>query len=699
MSFEQGEVNFDVASFAAGFLDSPEEDTLPAGGTRDAKNCLLINISTQDGERAVLRKRNGSLLLNPTAIASGKAIDGAFSFSRETGDDELIVVCNGAAYKWDGASTFSALTGGTGFTVGNKVTFLAFKNNLFIMDGVQQLRYNGTACFPVGATAPANAIVLTVGAATGPTGTYEGYWVGYDPAIDHETSPSPFSAQVAFVNQKRVWTLPAHTLPANYTFWRVYCRRVDTNEANYFRVGTVAIGTGSLTETISDASRRDPGPAVNSNDPPPVFALAEEFKGYRFGVPANSSNLYVSKIGDPESQNAKDVFPIGGKGDTKPVRSVRKYATDCIARKPTRSYRIVGDRLPFTIEPIDSSMGGVSQKSGIEVDSWWYDWDLDRGPYRTNLAQFESIGDTRINRLLATVNKQAAHLIECEHFKTLNLVVWSIPTGSTSRKRTLLPFNYRLGRWLPPTTGMEYSSLAAHTTTAGDYGVYFGDEWGRVYKLWSGEIDGVPSGDTRGIILGATSSTITCPAAAFYTTGSGLAGMTAMVVHFSGTIQWVRIASNTGTALTLDVVNGPALSPLPSLGNSYVYIGAIEWYWWTPRFTGGDPFTKKNAGWIYMQGSTTSLNTALSVDVRFDRGNGIAYTYTFRFEPTGLVWGSGLWGEPWGEGGARKMVKRRLPRAFYDISFRFSNFFPNQPVEITAVRATADWLRRRRPGG
>lgn len=352
MSLVAPELSFEIASFAAGYLDTPEQDSLPPGATPDAKNSMFFNVQIGEAVRAVLRKRKGSRLVNPTAISSGKAIEGMIEFQRETGASEQIVICNGAAYKWDGATSYTALVNGAGFTVGNRVNMMPFKNNLFLMDGVQQLRYDGTSCKPVGFVAPTAAPAFAVAAGPGVTGTYEGFAVWYDSVMDHESSPSAITAAVVFANQKRQWTKPAGAPPANVDNWRIYCRRTDTNEANYFLVGTTLVGTATLTESISDAARTTPGPRESTNDVPPVFALAEEFKGYRIGVKANSSDAYFSKLLDPESQHPKDVFPVGGKGDTKPVRSVRKYSFECLLQKPRKTYRLLGDAVPFKIEPI-----------------------------------------------------------------------------------------------------------------------------------------------------------------------------------------------------------------------------------------------------------------------------------------------------------------------------------------------------------
>jgi hypothetical protein len=700
MSLVVPALSFEIASFAAGFMDSPEEDSLAPGATPDARNAMFFNVQTDDGVRAVLRKRKGSRLVNPTAISAGKSIDGLCEFERASTTSELLAVCNGTAYKWDGVSSFSALTAGAGFTAGNRVNWLPFKSNVFIMDGVQQLRYDGTSCKPDGFIAPTAAPALAVVAGPGVTGTYEGFAVWYDSVMDHESSPSATSAAVVFANQQRQWTKPAGAPPANVDNWRIYCRRTDTNELNYFRVGTVPIATGTLTEIVSDTARVDIGPGPSTNDVPPVFELAEEFKGYRVGVTLDSSDIWISKQLDPESQHPKDVFPVGGRGDTKPVRAVRKFGVDCLIQKPKKSWRLVGDVVPFKIEPITGSMGAVSQRSGVEVDGWWYQWDELRGPYRTNLETWESLSDNRIQTILGTINRAALKFVEVVHYRTLNIIAWAIPTTST-RRRTLLQFNYLLGRWLPPITGFEYAALTEFTTPAAAYGVYFGDEWGRVYELFSGEVDGVPSGTTESPITAATAGTITAGAAAFYTTGSGLAGMPALVVSPSGACQWVRIQSNTATVLTLDTTNGPSLSPVPApLGGANpawtVIVGGIDWYWFTPRFTGGKPSRKKLGRLFTVQASVTSATHELYVGMRLNREVALREAYAFTFPVAGLVWGSGVFGtDPWGGGGSRDAVKHRVGRAYFDISFKFWNYHPNQPFQISYFETTADWLGRK----
>lgn len=698
MSDRAPQLSMASEDFSPGFLDTPEPDTLPYGATPDARNAMFARLEVQDRIRATMMRRQGSRLINPTVIAAAKGIDLLASFTRENGTTELVVCCNGALYVWDGGTGFAAISGGTGFTVGGDLYAFTYKNNLHVTDGVQMKRYDGTAAYAVGFVAPTGAPTLTLGSATGVTGTYEGFAVWVDNTSGHESSPSDITAAVVFTDDKRTWAKPAGAPPSNVTHWRIYCRRVDSDEENFFRTGVdQLVATASYTEATSDTARREtPGPRLDSNDVPPVFAVQEEWKSYRLGVKPNSSDLYISKQGDAESQHPDDVFPIGGRGDSKPVRQVRKFGEDVYLRKPAKSYRLVGDRVPFVIDQVDSSWGAVSQDSGVEVDGLWYDWDETRGPYVSDMAtQWAGLADSRIRTIVDTVNRTYLHRIRVVHYAQANVIGWLVPTTS-SRRRTILWYDYLRKRWMPPTTGFEYTAITVHVDSLGEQLLIFGDEWGRLYELFAGELDGPPAGTTQADISGATAGTITAATAAFYTTGSGLAGMPAAVRSPAGAWQWVRIASNTGTVLTLDVTNGPALNPVPATDGTWeVIVGGIEWYWDTPRLTGGKRSTAKRLWQIFLEGSATNSEHELEVKVRFNRSLGFAVTIPFTFPASGLVWGRGQWGvDRWGASGARAMRKHRLNRTCFDVQLRFQNFYPGQAFEISAYEVTADW----RPG-
>lgn len=682
-----------IRNFAPGFNDTAEEDSLPLGAMPDAKNCMLTRVGRGKGARALLSKRNGCRLLNASVIASGKRVD-ITEFTRSDADSEFVAVCNGTVYAWDGAA-WNAVSGGTGFTADAPVRFGLSKNNLLITDGTLMLRYNGTACFPIGNAGSATAPTLAVGAATGVTGTYEGYWVGYDPVMEHETSPSPVSSAVVFTDDKRDWTRPAHTLPANYTKWRVYVRRTDTSENNFFRAGEQDIGTATLTETTSDTARRDlgVGPLSSVNDPPPVLAWVGFWKGYAIGAEPDSESFVVSKQNDFESWHPRDAFRAGR---NEALRSGKPFADLAfILQTDTRSFRLVGDKVPFQFVEVKDSLGNVCFDAAVEGKNWFYAWDKEKGPYRTNLEVFDPIADGRIETLVASVNRAYLGDIRCVRDAKRDLIIWSFPT-SVDRKRTLIAWHERLECWLPPITGFEFYSLSSFTDDTGATGVYFGDYWGRVYELFSGDVDGVPSGTTSASITAATSSSITASGATFYTTGNGLAGMPAVVIAPSGAQQWVRISSNTGTVLTLDTTNGPSLSPVPASSGWTVVVGAIQWYAWISRLDFGRPDLMKRGQRLYLQGGSQSAAHALTVRARFNGTNSTGKSWSLGLPATGGVWGSSTWGgSVWGASGTRRSLMRRIPRAFHTIQIGVENVYPSQPFVLASLKVTGDALRRR----
>lgn len=698
MSLPSPTLKAKIATFAAGFLDSPEQDSVPLGAQVDGKNGFLSQIGPAQGGgvRAILRKRDGCQLLNSTAIASGKKVE-IREYTRDDDDSVLVAVCNGVAYAWDGA-TFNAISGGTGFTSEAPVRFEQLQNNLVITDGTKQLRFDGTSCKDIGQTRTTTAPTLATGAAVGVTGTYQGYWVGYDPVMDHETSPSDVSAAVTFANQKRVWTRPAHALPAEYTKWRVYAQRTDTSEQNYYRAGEQDIGTATITETLSDAARRDlgVGPFDHSNDPPPgVFAWISSWKGFAIAALPDDSDYFASKQGDFQSWHPKHRFPVRR---NEALRGGNPFQNRTfLLQSDSKTFELRGDRVPFTLVELHSAFGRTCPAAYVEGPNHFYAWDKEKGPYRSDLETWEPLADQKIEAFRATVNRAFLNDIRAYHHAADSLIIFAVPTA-VDRRRTLLCYNYALDCWHPPVTGFEYASLAQFTDEDGITGSYFGDYWGRVYKLFEGDVDGVPSGTTSATITAATSGSITAAAAAFYTTGDALAGMPAAVRSPSGAWQWVRIQSNNGTVLTLDTTNGPSLSPVPdpTSGTWTVIVGGIEWYAWLGilDFQTGD---KKKVGRLgFIRGAVTSATHVLELLARFNNEAAIGKTWSISLPSTGGVWGVSLWGSAtWGSGSGRRGVSFRLSRTFHAVQIGFRNYYPNQPMLVTALHVGADLLKRR----
>lgn len=702
MSFKRPTFDVFVRDFSYGFKDTPENDTLPLGASPDAKNAVLVHIGKGVERKAVFRRRPGASLINPTAMAAATPVETLIEFTRDNATAQLLAICNQGLFEWDGASAFASISAGV-FTLGVPVQACLHKNLAFLMDGDRTKIFNGTTLADPGLTTP-GATTLTVGSATGVTGDYEGYVVWVNSTRVIQSSPGVMSGVVTFTDDKRTWARPSSP-PANATHWRVFCRRVDTNEREYYQTGDdQVVATASYTEAVADDDRRIPGPKVSENDPLPALQGMVVWKGYGIGWRKDASTFLVTKRDFLESFDPQNEFSI--KRNQK-VRSAAVVGEECLVQTDTQTFRLVGETFPFIAKNLHTKFGNVSPNAAQEANNRLFCWDKKRGPYWTDGISFESIVDGEIQTIIETANLERLAEIRSFQFADLNIVGWAFATGTGTRRRTIVAYNYTTNTWLPPITGLEFASFATFTKSDNTTGLFLGDYWGRVYEFFAAtERDGVPTGTTHtATVTAATSSTLTCAAAAFYTTGEGLAGIPVGVLGPSGSWQIRRVQSNTGTVLTLDTTNDPVLGtvPDPASGTWTAVVGLIEFYWWFPWVDNGMPHVKKRGGYLVVQAAASGSSTstaALTVRVRMNHRLAVATTKSLRFNNTGLVWGIGRWGvDRWGGAGAKDVRKARVGRSYYALQIGVENFYPEQAFTVTGFGLGADPLPGRRAAG
>jgi hypothetical protein len=108
--------------------------------------------------------------------------------------------------------------------------------------------------------------------------------------------------------------------------------------------------------------------------------------------------------------------------------------------------------------------------------------------------------------------------------------------------------------------------------------IYITDYDGFVYTLNTGYYDGVSSGTLKGTPTSADTNTINMATAAFYTTGSGLLGIS-LIIENKTTKVWnqYEIASNTGTSIDIVGVFTEDIASAPS--NFTFYVAAYPYFW------------------------------------------------------------------------------------------------------------------------
>jgi hypothetical protein len=624
MSLASPSLDYLVRSWHPGYLDSPEPSTIPKGGTPDAKNCVFANEQLQPEPRATLAKRNGCRLLTPAQVVSGRGFDGLVDF-RKVGQvsGRMVGVIGGGVYYWDNISAFVQIGVTTPFAIGTHVRFHTERNLLFIMDGTTTRCWDGVLgsdLFTPGQVAPTSAAALTdAGAVGGSTlvsgAVYEGYAVWYDTTHDHETSPSAISAQLTFGanGHGRTWAKPSGAPGSNYDSWRVYCRRVDTNETYYKRVVSVVVATLTSTEALSDAARnlQPLGPLPLQNDPPPLdFVLQAEFQGYRLGVRANDDQVYVSKINDPQAQHPNDVIGVS-RGVGGEIRSISRFATNCVVQKASRTYRLKGDRMPFIPDEVHTTFGNVGAESAVEVQGRFYCWDEQQGPYWTDLnLRWVPIATAAIENLVQSVPATFAKDIQCVYVKFMKTVFFSVPTNVVGRRRVLIGWHTDFQSWLPPITGLEYAAIATFLDPNGDVSLFVADYWGRLYQYFTDLVEGVPSGS----LVARVARPRAAPSRVTSSRASRARGRARAPRDDAGRVLHDGRRADRAAGAAHRRRRQPAVAPHPvehrqrdharhderfRVGGhaarraSTIVVGGIDWYWRAPVITFGEPLPQE----------------------------------------------------------------------------------------------------------
>src|SRR5262245_25454360 len=421
MSFTRPRLHLYVREFSAGYLDTPEPDVLPSGATPDAANTMFARIlAAGDGTRVSIKKREGHKLVTPTAMAFEQPVDGMTMYQRAGQPNVLLAACGGTIYQWDNATSMASIV--SGYTAGNPMRFAFMRGQVIATDGTFMRRIDGTlTAYPLGQAAPTGAPVLSAATGPGVAGTFEGVAVWYDPVTDHESGPSPASNQLALTpaNLTRHWTRPTPLPAANYTKWRIYVRRVDTNEPYYYRAATFDTSASAGDESTSDAARRNIGPNPGVNDPPPgPFAILAVWRSYMIGVLPLGTDLYFSKLNDFQSWNPSDVFKVAGGKES--IHSIQVLGENIVIQTGSQSFTLEGDRVPFRVIDLHVNSGNVSQESTLVVDAEglgtrMYGFDEQKGPTASDGRAWANLADDRVNVIMRSVNRAQLQKIRMGH--------------------------------------------------------------------------------------------------------------------------------------------------------------------------------------------------------------------------------------------------------------------------------------------
>lgn len=202
-------------------------------------------------------------------------------------------------------------SGGAGTT-----RFQTVANDVFMCDGVDNKRYNGTALTAWGITAPATAPTISMGAgALTPLKGYRYCYTYRDDTAQHESTASPFSPNTFSQTGKNFTLQGAMSTDPRVSSIVIY--RILDGGSVYYRLASVT-NTGSGTWTYVDSSTDDAlnnfitAPVNHANDPPPSGANNIIFHMGRLWLSVGNA-LYFAGGPDTIVGSGVETFPPANK--------------------------------------------------------------------------------------------------------------------------------------------------------------------------------------------------------------------------------------------------------------------------------------------------------------------------------------------------------------------------------------------------
>jgi len=268
----------------------------------DGKNFLVDDEGT-------LKSRPGRAKRNLTAITATPDVLSLFRYYHSD-DSTVKLIAYGGTNIYLGAETtpwaFTSLE--ASLTSDTKWRFVQFRDKVFGCNGSNtNWKYDGTNAIDMGVAVP-TAPAVALGAATGLTGDYY-YKVSWQVDSYEEGDASVASSLIQPSNQKVTVTKPTSTAEGDVTHWIIY--RTEASGAVYYKLATVAIATGTYTDSTADSSLDTGTTAPTDNNVPPVNAdfIATHHR-YVFLVDKDTSRIYFSKQDYPETYPAANYFDV-----------------------------------------------------------------------------------------------------------------------------------------------------------------------------------------------------------------------------------------------------------------------------------------------------------------------------------------------------------------------------------------------------
>lgn len=703
-------VYVEYINWVNGITTSPAADALPDGFSPRGRNTNLVNIGQNTAQ---VGARKGPQTSNVTPVTGSPVMLGMYQLKRIDGSKTHLLVSSGGRLDKSNADTTTSAINATAFTSGTHFPSFATVNNFAIIaNGVDLKKTDGTTVYAVGMTRPAAPTATAAVGGAMAANTWDVALTYFNSITGEESSLSDFTSVTLGGANFQInisWGAPADP---QVDYVRVYLRNQTLGPNVYLVVAGLtpapnATWNGFATSTlatVANVSNTQFGafkiiaPTTNGNDPPAVtlqFPVWHHNRLFLF----DSGNAYYSNITDldarPESFDPNNVEPINpSDGDT--ITGAISYGGRLYIFKKYALWEIDGyDPSSWSVTQISDKYGCASHRT-IKMAGgalyWWANSALGlltmaaAGAQPLEVAKellSASVSDTALNTLSLS--------IACAEVDEANdLILFALPeVGSTTRNTIVIPFNYRVKRfvadgWNP----FDIASFCVVEDASTPKTVYAGGYSGQIFKWWQTMNDAVPTSTTgSGTVTSATTTTLTDSVAAFSTAGGGLIERYVYYIPAIGPVQRRRITANTATQLTVTPAWDTTLVP----ADSYI-VGGIDWQLDTrwEKFTAA--FIKKRFEFLSLEASSDQ-SVIIKVDV-FTKDNlvDIVKTLTFTMTSAGAVYDTAVYDTDVYATSGRLNKRKNIGVTGKSIRLRIRQLQANKQITLNKIGLQANLL-------
>lgn len=298
----------------------------------------------------------------------------------------------------------------------------------------------------------------------------------------------------------------------------------------------------------------------------------------------------------------------------------------------------------FRILPISEGMGAFCNQA-IQTVNGTYFWLGPDGVFAwggegmpENLSNPAASSARGIADTIRRINVDAAEQVVSDYNPSQKRIMWFVPVDGEERNRMVIVYDLQTGAFSTDTCEETTAAISVSDPTDGVYRTVTGDSTGNLWQHDLSTSDGAYGFEVVTTETGyaTATKTVTCPAAAYPTSGSGLKGVPVVKVDATGVVEFAKVATNTGTTLVLC----SPFTTAPAVGDKIIP-GGIAFDIQSGRFDFQRPDILKKLVWVTAAFQTSTagrLFVAAGIDNSDPTVLGTAYADLTNTDGEYLAW-------------------------------------------------------------